>query len=1380
MKTYYILAMAQSFSTTLSSDVAKQVNERQRQNATEANWQLSPEAISILLSRADKRTLELVRMQEGIPNPPPLPPLRKQKRRKNKKQSQGQRKRIWATPLRGEVKTLNELFALPEKERQRVRPSTIKTWARESREAAAKQQRNLRELFGDHRNTDLEWYWEEQRNPNIRELRFPLREPVFKDLRRFFVRTRFVIEKELEGQLRAFPMMNVFISSEVFLSRFVEGEKVQVDAYLKVKQPILFTHGDSVMKKLNELFGRLEEELAVYTNEGSGFRVEDIGRVYIKCIRFEPLRGGAGEFKLPRNLSTRKAVISVQTSMEDGDCFKWAVRSCLAPAEDHAHRKSKYSENDGVNWSGIKFPTPWTQAKLLEKNNQHLSVNVFLYNNKEDTVSTLHFSQKEQKDGVRVVDLLLVVNELGQWHYVWVKSLPRLLRRQAAAATHQAFPCRMCLKTFCRQSQLDEHMRFCRANGRLPIKLEMPPEDKNILKFRNHQRTTRLPWVVYMDFECLLEPIQKSRGKNTILVSEHKICGASFLAVGPNGETLPQFTSRGPDAARLALMELNKVGKEIAERTNIPRKKLTPKERHKHYFTRTCCECGESLVRNDELDQIRYFDRDGVYRGRVHRYTAAPEERTSCYWKCIDEEDKEKERKQPKRDPEAERETDERYDGNCSYCREPLRVGYFVESHVDYNWDGTYRGAVHSKCRQHCRKKPKIPVFIHNAKGYDNHLLLHAIGELEGAEKLECIPNNREKLLTITYGNFAIVDSCQHMASSLDALVSSVALSGSEKFKITMGEFSEERLPLLLRKGVYSYERMQKWEDFELGRLPPQDEFYSSFNRCGISNDDYAHAQRVWEAFGCRTMGDYHDHYLKTDVTLLADVFQEHRRVCMEAYGLDPAHYLTAPSLAWDALLKYTGKELELLTDVDMYLFIERGLRGGISRVSRRLTMPNTPGLPYYDPDKPESRVLYVDANNLYGWAMCKMLPVGGFRWEVPLPTEEDILGWKDDSLVGRILEVDLEYPEELQDLHRDYPLAPEIGTVGLEEYSPAQRAHTGEGCEKVPRLLLTFKKKEHYVLHQENLRLYLRLGMRLAKVHRCLVFRQEAWMAPYIKLNTDMRAKAKTTFETDFYKLMNNSVFGKTMENLRKRTKVHILRQRQRDKVSSMTMDPRCVGHTDVGSTLTLVEHRPEKVYLNRPTYTGMCILDLSKTLMYRYFYDHLKVEYGEKCRLAYTDTDSFILEIETPNLYEDMEKHLEEWYDTSNYPKEHPLYSADRKKKVGYMKDEMGGSAIGTVACCSAKVYSFQNLKGEDTVKKAKGVKKVVIKKDLTTEMYAKVIMEGAPVTLKMPKFVSIDHRIFTEETNKVALSWLDPKSYVTANNEVYPFGHRLARNQ
>ena len=248
-----------------------------------------------------------------------------------------------------------------------------------------------------------------------------------------------------------------------------------------------------------------------------------------------------------------------------------------------------------------------------------------------------------------------------------------------------------------------------------------------------------------------------------------------------------------------------------------------------------------------------------------------------------------------------------------------------------------------------------------------------------------------------------------------------------ESFLITnQYEPDEEKHRLLLRKGVYPYEHMDSWERFQEERLPPQAAFHSTLTGEGISAKDYDHAQKFWSALNCRTMGDYHDLYLRTDVLLLADVFETFRKSGLQQqYGLDPANYYSSPGLSWDALLKSMGVELELLTDYDMHLFIEKGLRGGISMVSKRFTKANNPMVEGYHPDKPTTYIMYLDANNLYGWAMSQALPTGGFEWTDP-PSTQELIDHPSDADKGYILEVNLEYPEELHDVHNDYPLAPE------------------------------------------------------------------------------------------------------------------------------------------------------------------------------------------------------------------------------------------------------------------------------------------------------------------------------------------------------------------
>ena len=207
--------------------------------------------------------------------------------------------------------------------------------------------------------------------------------------------------------------------------------------------------------------------------------------------------------------------------------------------------------------------------------------------------------------------------------------------------------------------------------------------------------------------------------------------------------------------------------------------------------------------------------------------------------------------------------------------------------------------------------------------------------------------------------------------------------------------------------------------------------------------------------------------------------------MCQEKYGLDPAHYYTAPGLSWDALLKKTGVELELLTDLDMHLFIERGMRGGISMVGKRHAKANNPQVEGYNPAEATNYITYLDANNLYGWAMNLPLPKSGFHWKRVMPTKEEIMRKRPNVKKGWILEVDLEYPEELHDAHNDYPLAPEKRATEpwkMSEYQRRLMADLGLEPPKTEKLVLTLEDKEKYVVHYKNLQFYLSLGMRLIK----------------------------------------------------------------------------------------------------------------------------------------------------------------------------------------------------------------------------------------------------------------------------------------------------------
>ena len=262
----------------------------------------------------------------------------------------------------------------------------------------------------------------------------------------------------------------------------------------------------------------------------------------------------------------------------------------------------------------------------------------------------------------------------------------------------------------------------------------------------------------------------------------------------------------------------------------------------------------------------------------------------------------------------------------------------------------------------------------------------------------------------------------------------------------------------------------------------------------------------------------------RLQIEVIVNVFENFREQCLKAYGLDPAHYYTTPGLTWDVMLKYTKIKLELLTDINKLMFIELGIRGGASQCSNRYAKANNPYMAVYNENEEIIYLVYFDANNLYGWAMAQWLPHGGFKW---VPNVYINFNVHDDYPVGYILEVDLEYPKELHDAHNDLAFCPE-------------RSKLPGSKEK--KLLTSLLPKRKHVLHYRALKQALANGLKLVKIHRILKFNQSPWLKSYIDFNTSMRAKSRNEFEKNLFKLMNNMVYGKTMENVRKHVDVQLV----------------------------------------------------------------------------------------------------------------------------------------------------------------------------------------------------------------------------------------------
>ena len=586
-----------------------------------------------------------------------------------------------------------------------------------------------------------------------------------------------------------------------------------------------------------------------------------------------------------------------------------------------------------------------------------------------------------------------------------------------------------------------------------------------------------------------------------------------------------------------------------------------------------------------------------------------------------------------------------------------------------------------------------------------------------------------------------------------------------ESLKYTSQKFKGKKLDLMSQKGVYPYDFMDSFDKFN-EKLPPKENFYSILNDEDVSDEDYKHAQNVWNTFSLKSMGEYHNLYLKSDILLLADVFENFRKTCLQYYKLDPCHYFTSPGLSWDAMLKMTDIKLELMTDIDMFQFIEKGMRGGISYIAERYGKANNKYMKTYDEKAPSKYIMYLDANNLYGWAMSQYLPTGGFKWMTEKQIDNIDLGkYKEDSKKGLILEVDLAYPEELHNLHNDYPLAPEKVKVGenmLSEYCKniAKKYKISTGL--VHKLIPTLSNKEKYVLHYRNLQLYTDMGLKITKVHRVLEFNQSAWLKRYIYFNTQKRTDAKNAFEKDFFKLMNNSVLGKTMENIRKRVDVRLVTDE--NKLLKMAVKLTYVSSKIFNENLVAVHKIKETLTLDRPAYLGMCILDLSKTLMYDFHYNYIKQKYDSKAKLLFTDTDSLTYEIETNDVYQDFWNNKDK-FDNSDNSQDSQYFDKTNKKVIGKFKDEAAGIPITEFIGLRSKMYSYikDNNKGEKT---AKGIKKNIIKKRITHENYKNVLFNNEQMHHTMKTIRSNKHQLGSYELNKVSLSCFDDKRYILEN--------------
>lgn len=707
----------------------------------------------------------------------------------------------------------------------------------------------------------------------------------------------------------------------------------------------------------------------------------------------------------------------------------------------------------------------------------------------------------------------------------------------------------------------------------------------------------------------------------------------------------------------------------------------------------------------------------------------------------------------------------------CEKSIEPDEKPCLDHDHVT----GNVRGWTHSKCNAQFQLSNVIVVALHSLSSYDAHHIVLGLNTFPG--KIDVIAQSEEKYISFTkwyryndYKTFKIrfVDTFRFLPNSLENLVK---ILPKEDLKQTEKIIPANLMHLAKRKGVFPYDHVTSHESFKEKELAPIEAFYNKLTKSACSIEDYEHAQDVWRSFNIQDLGQYSDLYLRTDVTLLADVTEAFRRTSLETYGLDPMHSMTAPSFSWQAMLYKTGVQISLITEVDKLYLFRNNLRGGVAVCTRRHSIADNKYVnPNFDPAlKEPTYIVMYDMVSQYSRAMFEYLPLDQFSWMNRKELEyvqQNILSIPDDSERGMFLLCDIEYPIELHDSHsRLIPLLPEniIPPGG-----------------KSKKLCNTLADKYNYGLDYRALKQAVRLGLRIIRIHTGVSYRQKPWLRPYIELNTQLREKTKNEFDKAQFKFLNNSIWGKASEDTTKRLEMELVNDK--DIFLKRVSDPFFDRATYFAKDIAAVHRRKKKVVYDKPSFVGSVILDLAKVSLNNFMYDHIMPTYGNNVEANYSDTDAVVLTIEGIDPYEvvkeDAKRGTDSWYDCSVYT-DPDLHNDLLSRCPGKMVDEFPQKDIKEFVGLRAKCYSILTLNGNK--KRLKGIKKYVLQREIGHHDYINTLFNNKDSYAVQSKLVSKKHRIYSSLMKKSSLNSFDDKRFYLSNLMSLPhFHYRVVRHQ
>ena len=687
----------------------------------------------------------------------------------------------------------------------------------------------------------------------------------------------------------------------------------------------------------------------------------------------------------------------------------------------------------------------------------------------------------------------------------------------------------------------------------------------------------------------------------------------------------------------------------------------------------------------------------------------------------------------------------------CWLCENPLE-GEKVRDHDHLT--GKYRGAAHNICNINCKQRSSsfIPIFFHNFSGYDCHLIFEEFLTEAYNQNYNptIIPKSLENYVSVQVGCLRFLDSYRFLSSRLDKLIKSL-----DNFPIMKLEGMSD--DLFKKKLAYPYEYLNL-DNFQEPLKLTKEDYWSTLTQFYPSDDDIKRTQELIDKNKIENGRELTMLYLKMDVLQLADVFENFVESSTREYKINHLYSYSLPGYTWKAGLKLTKNNLDYIKCKELLLLLENNIRGGISSVM---------GDRHVQSDE-NKQILYIDANNLYGWAMSQYLPTGDFKkiklcceYDSVLMNEikEDIFNTPDDNEFGYFIECNLEYPAEIKEKTKNFPFCPYQTKADPNLFSAYKNNINQPNYKPTSKLICDVTNKSKYMIHYRMFKFFLNQGMKVTKIHTIYRFKQSPWLGKYIDHNTQKRTVAKTNFEKDLYKLMNNAFFGKTMENVRDRTNLEFIDHSQIDQIIKRQSKLSFKGIVDHYSKFSVYKFDKEKTVFDKPIYLGFTVLELSKLLMYEFYYNKLQPYWKQSIQLHYMDTDSFILSFNAN--YRELINFSQENKDEFDFSELHPcdeLYDPINKKVIGKMKIETSPVLVlDTFTALRSKSYSFSYNNNNNNIQKAKqkGMQKAPKCEHYKNSLFNSETSSSANISIR-----SNLHNLTVEKQPKLCLNPFDDK--------------------